>query len=370
MSDYVYHDVHELILDAKVILQIIKHANDDSRTSPNGLDGYITGFSHDGITEVTHSFRSLNQDEHEDEEDYYKASAMYQDNMLRRLRDQNQDHILVGFYRKVANFRFMTKSDDLVNLMDFQLTNDKINGSTVMIVYDSVRMSNGDFGLRAYRISEPAMKMYAKFQADRKAKKVNKTTTPFAVSNLQASGLCMSDMLVEIPISAKSSYLMNCLLHQIENSRLKDIEKETRGSLIGHSATTKNNIQYVAPAYTIANSTHLQQQTSLLKDCVEAVNTDTHTFFNSQRNLHNATIKKHQMISQKERENAEAREKGLKTQAIDIAEIEKSVKMPEEHNRLNGMVHAYQANVFAESFKNLSAGTIGKLFLSEKVVDQ
>merc|ERR1712027_269044 len=107
--------------------------------------------------------------------------------------------------------------------------------------------------------------MYAKFQADRKAKKVNKTTTPFAVSNLQASGLCMSDMLVEIPISAKSSYLMNCLL--------QEIEKETRGSLIGHSATTKNNIQYVAPAYTIANSTHLQQQTSLFKDCVEAVNT-------------------------------------------------------------------------------------------------
>lgn len=368
MAAYEYHHVNEVIIDAKVVLQVIKHNNDDNRTSPNGLDGYITGFSHDGVTEITHSFRSLNQDEHEDEDEYFRASATYQDHMLRRLRDQNQDHILVGFYRKVANFKFMTKSDDLVNLMDFQLTNDKINGSTVMIVYDGVRMANGDFGLRAYRISEPAMTMYAKFQADRK--KASKTTTPFAVSNLQASGLSMGDMLVEIPISVKSSYLMNCLLHQMENCRLNDIEKETRGSLIGHSATTKNNIQYVAPAYSIANATHLQQQTSLLKDCVEAVNTDTHTFFNSQRNLHNATIKKHQMISQKERENAEAREKGLKPQTIDVAEIEKSVKMPEEHNRLNGMVHAYQANVFAESVKNLSAGTIGKLFLTEKVTDQ
>lgn len=370
MAEYEYHHVNEVIIDAKVVLQIIKHNTDDSRTSPNGLDGYITGYSQSGQTEVTHSFRSLNQDEHEDEDAYFKASAGYQDAMLRRLRDQNQDHILVGFYRKVANFRFMTKADDLVNLMDFQLTNDKINGSTVMIVYDGVRMSNGDFGLRAYRISEPAMTMYAKFQTERKTKKGAKATTPFAVSNLQASGLSMGDMLVEIPISVKSSYLMNCLLLQMENCRMEDIEKETRGSLIGHSATTKNNIQYVAPAYTIANATHLQQQTSLLKDCVEAVNTDTHTFFNSQRNLHNATIKKHQIISQKERENTEAREKGLKPQTIDIAEIEKSVKMPEEHNRLNGMVHAYQANVFAESVKNLSAGTIGKLFLTEKVVDQ
>ena len=369
MTDYEYHHVNEVILDAKVVLQIIKHNNDDSRTSPNGLDGYITGFSHDGLTEVTHSFRSLNQDDHDDEDDYYRASAMYQDNMLRRLRDQNQDHILVGFYRKVANFRFMTKSDDLVNLMDFQLANDKTNGSTVMLVYDGVRMANGDFGLRAYRISEAAMTMYAKFQQDRK-KKNAKATTPFAVSNLQSSGLSMEDMLIEIPISVKSSYLMNLALQQMENCRLNDIEKETRGSLIGHSATTKNNIQYIPPAYTIANSTHLQQQTNLLKDCVEAVNTDTHTFFNSQRNLHNATIKKHQLISQKERENAEAREKGQKVQQIDIAEIEKTVKMPEEHNRLNGMVHAYQANVFAESVKNLSAGTIGKLFLSEKIVDQ
>lgn len=76
------------------------------------------------------------------------------------------------------------------------------------------------------------------------------------------------------------------------------------------------------------------------------------------------------MISQKERENAESQAKGGKTVPIDVAEIEKQVKMPEEHNRLNGMVHAYQANVFSESVKNLSAGTIGKLFLSEKVVDQ
>jgi len=366
MADYEYHHVNEVIIDAKVVLQIIKHNNDDNRTSPNGLDGYLTGFGENGITEVTHSFRSLSMDEL-DEDEYFRLSSTYQDNMLRRLREQNQDHILMGFYRKVANFRFMTRSEDLVNLMDFQLANDKSNGSTVMLVYDGIRMANGDFGLRAYRISEAAMTMYAKYMA--KTKKAPKST-PFAVGNLQAAGLSMEDMLVEIPISVKSSYLMNCLLHQMENCRLDDIEKETRGSLIGHSATTKNNIQYMPPAYTIANSTHLQEQTSLLKDCVEAVNTDTQTYFHAQRQLHNATIKKHQMISQKERENAEAQAKGGKTVPIDVAEIEKQVKMPEEHNRLNGMVHAYQANVFSESVKNLSAGTIGKLFLSEKVVDQ
>ena len=68
-----------------------------------------------------------------------------------------------------------------------------------------------------------------------------------------------------------------------------------------------------------------------------------------------------------ERDNVEAATKGEKSKTIDVAEIEKKVKMPEEHNRLGGMVHAYQASVFAESVKNLSAGNMGKLFLSEKI---
>ena len=198
-----YHHVDEVVIDAKVVLQIIKHADNDERSSPNCLDGYLTGFSDGGVTELTHSFRSLSNENSTNDDEFFKMSSSYQDNMLRRLREQNQDHILVGFYRKVPNFNFMTKSDDLLNLLDFQLVNDKANtNGTVMLVYDHIRMSSGDFGLRAYRISEKAMKMYAKTKL-----KVNKNVkNPFSVSFIQEAGLACDEILVEVPISIKSSY--------------------------------------------------------------------------------------------------------------------------------------------------------------------
>jgi len=357
-----YHHVDEVIIDAKVVLQIIKHAQDDSRSSPNCLDGYLTGFSDGGITELTHSFRSLSADDysHNDDE-FFKISSQYQDNMLRRLREQNQDHILVGFYRKVPNFNFMTKPDDLLNFLDFQLVNDKANtNGTVMIVYDHVRMSSGDFGLRAYRVSEKAIKMYEKTK-----KKTSKNQkNPFAVSFIQEAKLTFDEMLVEVPISIKSSYLMNCMLHQLETCRLADMKKTVKGSLFGLG---KRDSKLTNPAYSIACNKNLQNQTESLKTCVEEANNDTHKFLMLQRNLHNATIKKHQIIAAKERENADLATKGEKVKSIDVPEIEKMVKMPEEHNRLGGMVHAYQASVFSESVKNLSAGNMGKLFLSEKI---
>lgn len=356
-----YHHVDEVVIDAKVVLQIIKHADNDERSSPNCLDGYLTGFSDGGVTELTHSFRSLSNENSINDDEFFKMSSSYQDNMLRRLREQNQDHILVGFYRKVPNFNFMTKSDDLLNLLDFQLVNDKANtNGTVMLVYDHIRMSSGDFGLRAYRISEKAMKMYAKTKL-----KANKNVkNPFSVSFIQEAGLACDEILVEVPISIKSSYLMNCMLHQIETARLADMKSTVRGSLFGIG---KRDAKLTNPAYSIACKQNLQNQTECLKTCVDEANNDTHKFLMLQRNLHNATIRKHQIIATMERDNVEAATKGEKSKTIDVAEIEKKVKMPEEHNRLGGMVHAYQASVFAESVKNLSAGNMGKLFLSEKI---
>ena len=356
-----YHHVDEVVIDAKVVLQIIKHAQDDSRSSPNCLDGFLTGFSDGGITELTHSFRSLSADDSHNDDEFFKLSCQYQDNMLRRLRDQNQDHILVGFYRKVSNFNFMTKPDDLLNILDFQLVNDKANtNGTVMIVYDHVRMSSGDFGLRAYRVSEKAIKMYEKT----KKKTTKNQKNPFAVSFIQDAKLTFDELLEEVPISIKSSYLMNCMLHQIETCRIADMSRNVKGSLF---TLGKRDSKLTNPAYSVACNKNLQNQTESLKTCVEEASNDTHKFLMLQRNLHNATIKKHQIIAAKERENADLVTKGEKAKNIDIDEIEKMVKMPEEHNRLGGMVHAYQGTVFSESVKNLSAGNMGKLFLSEKV---
>jgi len=365
-QQFEYHEVSEVIVDAKVVLQIIKHGADDKRSSPNNLDGYLTGFSKDSVTEVTHSFRSIHSTD-TNEEDYQRMSGQYQTSMLRRLRDQNQDHLLVGYYRKVPNLAFMTRPDELLSFIAFQMGNDQVSSTgTVMLVYDEKRMSQGDFGLRAYRISRKAMQLYWDWSKD----KNKKGKAPFVVSNVQEHDLTVGEMLIELPVSVKSSWLMNCLLHQIENYRLNDIERETSGSLFGRASTAKHESRLHVPAYTVASTRVLQEQAENMKNCVEEVHQQSNRFIQLQRNLHNATLKKHEKIQQKERENAEKEQNGEKTQAIDVAEIDKQVKMPEEHNRIAGMVSTFQANLFCETVKNVSSGTMGKLFLAESVTDK
>jgi len=367
-QQFEYHEVSEVVVDAKVVLQIIKHGADDKRSSPNCLDGYLTGFSKGSVTEVTHSFRSMNAERFgQNDDEFNRISAQYQENMLRRLRDQNQDHLLVGHYRKVPNFAFMTKPEELLNFIEFQMGNDQVSSTgTIMLVYDEKRMSHGDFGLRAYRVSRKAMELYWDCTRD----KVKKSKAPFVVSNVQDHNLTVGEMLIELPISVKSSWLMNCLLHQIESFRLDDIDRENSGSLFGRASTAKHESRLTAPAYTVASARVLQEQAEHMKNCVEDVHQHSNRFVQLQRNLHNATIKKHQIISTKERENAEREQNGEKVQAIDIAEIDKQVKMPEEHNRIGGMVSTIQANLFCESVKNISSGTMGKLFLAESVTDK
>merc|ERR1739848_407454 len=124
------------------------------------------------------------------------------------------------------------------------------------------------------------------------------------------------------------------------------------------------------PAYSVASSQVLQEQAENMKNCVEDVHQHSNRFIQLQRNLHNATIKKHQIISQKERENAAREQNGEKKEVIDIEEINRQVKMPEEHNRIGGMVSSFQANLFCESVKNVSSGTMGKLFMAESVTDK
>merc|ERR1712178_36730 len=172
-DEFEYHEVDEVIVDAKVVLQVIKHAADDKRSSPNCLDGYLTGFSKDGVTEVTHSFRSLNAESFmANDDEFNRQSAKYQENMLRRLRDQNQDHLLVGHYRKVTDFAFMTKPEELLNFIEFQMGNDQVSSTgTIMLVYDEKRMSQGDFGIRAYRVSKKAMELYWECSRENKSKK-------------------------------------------------------------------------------------------------------------------------------------------------------------------------------------------------------
>jgi len=361
MDDFVYSNINEVEIDVKVVLQIIKHSQDEPRRHDSGLDGYLTGMVRSGVCEVTHSFRDLNQNVISDE-DYNRMSGYYQMNTLRLLREENQDHILAGFYKKVKNFNFLSKPDDFNSLIEFQRANDIKHDGTVMLVYDESRMSQGDFGLRAFRVSEKGMNIYMKHKAE--------SSKAFTVTNVKVAGLSFDELLVELSISVKSSHLMNCLLLHMESERLKDIEKASSSSLQSAKIMEKYGSTLVAPALNIASNSFLQEQAESMKVSLDEVYNDTHRYLGNQKNIQKASAQKHQLISKKKQENEELIRKGEKPILLDEADIDKQCKMPDEFNRLNGMIHSFQSNLYCDSVKNYAAANMGKLFMSEKMQEQ
>lgn len=360
-DNYEDRAVKEVHIDVKVVLQIIKHGQDDSRNC-DGLDGFLTGLPEDGITHVTHSFRNLNSQDI-GEEDYHNQVSRYQTNMLTKLRKENQDHIIVGLYKRTSNFGFFSKAEDLNELKNFQKSNDsKSCNGTIMLVYDEHRMSNGDFGMRAYRISKKGMKMYEEATAN--------GTKAFSVSNVKKNKLSYDEILEEIPISIKSSNLMNCLLHQIENDRQDQLERNVNGTLNSQICRTRFGDQLVTPAYTLACTTNIENHTELMRESIEEVSKETKKFLDNQRNLYSATNKKNSIINRMNMENEQLIREGKEPKPIKEEDIDKQVRMPEEYNRLHGLVLSYQSNIFCDSVKNISAGNIGKLFLADGLQDQ
>jgi len=353
--------VSEVVIDAKVILQIIKHGQDDSR-SCDGLDGYICGLLENGVTHVTTSFRNLNSQDIGDD-DYHHVVARYQEGMLRSLRKENQDHIIVGLYKKCTNFNIFSKAEDLNQLKAFQKANDtKCQNGTVIIVYDEHRMSNGDFGIRAYRISKKGMKMYDEVK--------DNDSKAFAVSSVKKANLDYNEILEELPISIKSSNLMNCMLHQVENDRLAALERNVTGTLNSQVCRNKYNDELVPPAYSLACTSNIEEQAELMKESIEEVSKETKRFLDNQRSLYVATGNKNRKMNEIRMKNEALLAAGKPIEEITEEEINKMVRMPEEYNRLHGMVLSYQSNVFCDSVKNISAGNIGKLFVAQGLQDE
>jgi len=354
--------VKAVCIDVKVVLQIIKHGQDDPRTCDNGLDGFLTGLPENGITNVTQSFRNLNSQDIP-EEDYNNQVNKYQTNFLTKLRKGNQDHIMVGFYKKTSNFNIISKAEDLNDMYEFQKRNDATSGNgTVMLAYDEHRMSNGDFGMRAFRISKKGMDMYEEATEN--------NTKPFSISNVKKNKLSFDEILEEIPISIKSSNLMNCLLHQIENDRKNQLERNVTGTLNSQICRNRFGDQLVTPAYSLACTTNIEDQTEAMKESIEEVSKETKKFLDNQRNLYQATSKKNNIINKLRYENEQLIAEGKEPKVINEDDIDKQVRMPEEYNRLQGLVLSYQSDIYCDSVKNISAGNIGKLFVADGMQDQ
>lgn len=145
-------------------MKIAKHC---SSAFPTTATGALVGMDVETILEVTNTFPFPSTDggaadSHQNDASAVAAAAprqraniVYQNDMIRHLKDVNVDANNVGWYTSATMGNFVN-----LNFIENQFHYQKDNAQAVGIVYDASKSSQGNLTLRAFRLSAPFMAAY------------------------------------------------------------------------------------------------------------------------------------------------------------------------------------------------------------------
>ncbi|KAK0415412.1 hypothetical protein QR680_011935 [Steinernema hermaphroditum] len=201
-------------LDCSVVMQIIRHVDSetDRMTLAAGdpVQGFLTGLvsaTEKGASrvEITKCFPSPQVDpviERDDENGSVKGSDEVSE-MLQVFRELNYDYECVGFYQA---FPFGTCYDEeVVRLL---VEHQKNIDHGIALIYDPIRTEQGKLSLRAFRLSPAALELCSNVE--------------FGPEEVQAAGLAIENLFVELPVVIKNSRLTNVFLAQLSKSSLEN----------------------------------------------------------------------------------------------------------------------------------------------------
>jgi len=190
-EEEVHHGIPKVVqLDGLVLLKIIKHCKENV---PEVVTGQLLGLDIDGRLDVTNSFPFPSTDDN-DENDEYQLE------MMKNLRTVNVDNNTVGWYQSAFLGSFLHSS-----IVEAQYTYQKEIPSSVVVVYDPFRTTNGRLALKAYRLTESFLEVFSKKDF---------TTRSFAKYDLTAQ-----DIFAEVPIKVHNSHLVHGFLYELREQK-------------------------------------------------------------------------------------------------------------------------------------------------------
>lgn len=162
-------------------MKIIKHC---SQTYPTTATGSLVGLDANGILQITNTFPfptidASTADAREDSIQNLaaaapraKANTVYQNEMIRYLREVNVDANNVGWYTSTSMGNFIN-ANTIENQFFYQK---ELTERTVALVYDTSRSVQGTLSLRAFRLSSLFMTAFkdGKFTTDRYVERISK----------------------------------------------------------------------------------------------------------------------------------------------------------------------------------------------------
>jgi translation initiation factor 3 subunit H len=169
------------LIRSQVVMKIVKHC---TSSFPTTATGSIVGMDVNNTLQVTNTFpfpatEVVTSDSHQNQNDHMAASnaaaaapraksnVVYQNEMIKFLREVNVDANNVGWYTSANMGNFIN-----TNLIENQYFYQKeVNERTVVLVHDVSRSAQGALSLRAFRLSPTFMAAYkegvAKFTTEK-----------------------------------------------------------------------------------------------------------------------------------------------------------------------------------------------------------
>ncbi|KAF1981103.1 eukaryotic translation initiation factor 3 subunit H [Aulographum hederae CBS 113979] len=338
-------------VEALVLMRIIKHS---SQAFPTTATGSLVGMDVNGVLEITNSFPfptadAPTQDGPQDSNiaaaaPRAKANAVYQNEMIKYLREVNIDANNVGWYTSASMGNFIN-----INTIENQLFYQKeINERTVALVHDVSRSSQGGLSLRAFRLGASFVTAYKEGK--------------FSTESLQKSGLRFQDILQELPVTIHNSHILTSLLHQLPTQPSKD-EFEAPPNLASLLQDPNAPVPPLCPNFDsldLSIDPFLEKSCDLLLESIENHHTELNNHQYYQRSLGREQAKITAWQQKRKAENA-ART-AAKQPPLPEDEWQKLFKLPQEPSRLEILLNSRQVEQYSRQVDGFTASVSGKMF--------
>eukprot|EP00048_Salpingoeca_helianthica_P015984 m.229778 g.229778 ORF g.229778 m.229778 type:complete len:321 (+) comp17825_c0_seq1:29-991(+) len=302
-------------VDGLVLLKIMKHA----RTNPVEAQGFLLGMvSEDkSLLEVSNCY-PLQPDDEEMGEEYLMT-------MIRNLRYVNTDHLQVGWYQVVAHGAFLTEVSILTQI-DYQ----QMTPSSVILIYDPVRTAHGALSFQAYRITERFTSIFQDEEV--------------TFERIRDEGLSFSDVLVEVPLTMRTSHLSRAMLEDLRVD-LKQSETFDHLELSTHVVLEKN--------------------VRLIIDRVDELLNESQKFQNYQRNYLRQQQQRSLQLEKRKEENQVRQQQGLPPLADDDITSNPIYKPPPPFSCLSSLLISSQITRYCSQVSQFASQSFGKLYLAQ-----
>jgi translation initiation factor 3 subunit H len=310
-----------------VVLKIIKHCQG---ALPSFVTGQLLGLDVARSLEVTNCFPfpSKKDGSAEGEDD---NSAEYQMEMMRCLRDVNVDNNTVGWYQSTYFSSFIDES-----CVETQYNYQSKIKNAVVLIYDPSRSRTSGPALRAFRLTDTFMELYAdgKISADALAA-ANQTTS--------------SRVFEEVAITVRNGPLSAALLLELQD----ELGASSQASSFARLELNTNPF--------------LEKQLQLLIECIEDQQQESGKLHHFERNQQRQKAAQTQYLNKKAAEASARAARGEEPLPEEDLSTNSLFRPAAKPSRLESLLITNQMSAYCQQIQQFSGQSFAKLFLMQSL---